>query len=428
MESSPNLVYLNCYNEKKCVNCCDSFHLISIFQEGNFAFLIISLWIVIYVIRYNFYLCQVYGFYDECQRKYGNANAWRYCTDVFDYLTLSAIIDGTVLCVHGGLSPDIRTIDQIRVIERNCEIPHEGPFCDLMWSDPEEIETWAVSPRGAGWLFGSRVTTEFNHINNLDLVCRAHQLVQEGLKYMFQDKGLVTVWSAPNYCYRCGNVASILSFSENMEREVKFFTETEENNQMRGPRTGMELPFVLGAEPLPFSQGFSWGFVACCTVLSKLLNYGGIKFTKLDQVSTFSFPLMSMAESIISRARSEESTRQNMLTEIRGKSILINIQCSRKQVTAKLSSQGNQSQFHASSTTQISLFSPSSRTYTRYQPRVMTDQDNSTSEFILRIGQGIHAPHIKMICEDNLICSRGETIMTGQSKFAKLPPHSPPVY
>ncbi|KAL9316996.1 hypothetical protein ACSQ67_013513 [Phaseolus vulgaris] len=185
---------------------------------------------------------EVYGFYDECQRKYGNANAWRYCTDVFDYLTLSAIIDGTVLCVHGGLSPDIRTIDQIRVVDRNCEIPHEGPFCDLMWSDPEDIETWAVSPRGAGWLFGSRVTSEFNHVNNLDLVCRAHQLVQEGLKYMFQDKGLVTVWSAPNYCYRCGNVASILSFNENMEREVKFFTETE-NNQMRGPRTG--VPYFL---------------------------------------------------------------------------------------------------------------------------------------------------------------------------------------
>jgi len=49
---------------------------------------------------------------------------------------------------------------QIRVIDRNCEIPHEGPFCDLMWSDPEEIDTWAVSPRGAGWLFGTRVTQE----------------------------------------------------------------------------------------------------------------------------------------------------------------------------------------------------------------------------------------------------------------------------
>lgn len=52
------------------------------------------------------------------------------------------------------------TLWQIRVVERNCEIPHEGPFCDLMWSDPEDIETWAVSPRGAGWLFGSRVTSE----------------------------------------------------------------------------------------------------------------------------------------------------------------------------------------------------------------------------------------------------------------------------
>ena len=54
---------------------------------------------------------------------------------------------------------------QIRVIDRVCEIPHEGPFCDLMWSDPEDIETWAVSPRGAGWLFGKKVTAEFNQIN-----------------------------------------------------------------------------------------------------------------------------------------------------------------------------------------------------------------------------------------------------------------------
>jgi diadenosine tetraphosphatase ApaH/serine/threonine PP2A family protein phosphatase len=74
---------------------------------------------------------------------------------------------------------------QVRTIERVCEIPHEGPFCDLMWSDPEDIETWAVSPRGAGWLFGGKVTAEFNNINGLDLICRAHQLVQEGLKYMF---------------------------------------------------------------------------------------------------------------------------------------------------------------------------------------------------------------------------------------------------
>ena len=187
-------------------------------------------------------ITHVYGFYDECQRKYGNANVWRACTEVFDFLTLAAVIDNEVLCVHGGLSPDLRTIDQVRMIDRNCEVPHEGPFCDLMWSDPEEIETWAVSPRGAGWLFGSKVTAEFNHLNGLNLICRAHQLVQEGLKYMFDNK-LATVWSAPNYCYRCGNVAAVLRFDESMDREPKFFNETEENARMMVPRAA--VPYFL---------------------------------------------------------------------------------------------------------------------------------------------------------------------------------------
>jgi len=189
-------------------------------------------------------ITQVYGFFDECQQKYGNANAWKYCTQVFDYLTLAAVIDGKILCVHGGLSPDVKTLDQIRTIPRNQEIPHEGAFCDLMWSDPEDIETWQVSPRGAGWLFGSRVTTEFTRVNRIDLVCRAHQLVQEGYKYHFPDKNLVTVWSAPNYCYRCGNVASILALDGDLNREYRIFNAVAEGDRAVPPRS-MGVPYFL---------------------------------------------------------------------------------------------------------------------------------------------------------------------------------------
>lgn len=99
-------------------------------------------------------ITQVYGFYEECFQKYGNASVWKACCQVFDFMTLGAIIDGRVLCVHGGLSPEIRTLDQVRVVARAQEIPHEGAFCDLVWSDPDDVETWAVSPRGAGKFSG----------------------------------------------------------------------------------------------------------------------------------------------------------------------------------------------------------------------------------------------------------------------------------
>lgn len=67
-------------------------------------------------------ITQVYGFYDECLRKYGSITVWRYCTEIFDYLSLSAIIDGKIFCVHGGLSPSIQTLDQIRTIDRKQEV------------------------------------------------------------------------------------------------------------------------------------------------------------------------------------------------------------------------------------------------------------------------------------------------------------------
>ena len=168
-------------------------------------------------------ITQVYGFYDECMRKYGSINVWRYCTEIFDYLPIGAIIDKKIFCIHGGLSPTIDTIDEIQNIDRKQEVPHDGAMCDLLWSDPDqEQKGFGISPRGAGYLFGGNVVTTFEEINKINLIARAHQLVMEGYKMMFDGK-LVTIWSAPNYCYRCGNMASILKLDDQLERQTIVF-------------------------------------------------------------------------------------------------------------------------------------------------------------------------------------------------------------
>ena len=188
-------------------------------------------------------ICFAYGFYEEITRKYGNANAWEYFTDLFDYLPLAALVEGKIFCVHGGLSPYISTVDQIRLINRKMEIPREGVFCDLMWSDPDDIETWIISCRGAGWIYGWKVVDEFTHINGLELICRAHQLVMEGFKYWFEKKNLCTVWSAPNYCYRCGNKASILKISSDLSRTIDYFDFSPKSTTSTPPKS--LVPYFL---------------------------------------------------------------------------------------------------------------------------------------------------------------------------------------
>lgn len=83
---------------------------------------------------------------------------------------------------------------------------------------------------------------QFVHINNLKLICRAHQLVHEGYKFMFDEK-LVTVWSAPNYCYRCGNIASIMVFKDANTREPKLFRAVPDSERVIPPRT--TTPYFL---------------------------------------------------------------------------------------------------------------------------------------------------------------------------------------
>mmetsp|Transcript_17135 Transcript_17135/g.15467 ORF Transcript_17135/g.15467 Transcript_17135/m.15467 type:complete len:306 (-) Transcript_17135:27-944(-) len=190
-------------------------------------------------------ITQIYGFYEECCRKYGNSNPWKYCVEVFDYLNLAAVVDGKIFCVHGGLSPFLGSLDQIQTLERVQEIPHEGPYCDLMWSDPDDISTWAINPRGAGYLFGWKATSEFNHVNGIELVCRAHQLVMEGYKYHFPDKNLVTVWSVPNYCYRCGNIASILVLDDYLNREFRLFKDVPEPENSEEIQRNNLVPYFM---------------------------------------------------------------------------------------------------------------------------------------------------------------------------------------
>jgi len=186
-------------------------------------------------------ITQVYGFYDECLRKYATPNVWKYFTDLFDYLPLTVLVDDKIFCVHGGLSPVLKSLDDIRALDRFQEVPHDGPICDLIWSDPDDRVGWGVSPRGAGWTFGQGKTEEWNHNNGLILTARAHQLVMEGYQWTHDNK-LITLFSAPNYSYRCGNQAAIMKVHESSldKMDVIPFEAAQRPNE--GPTMGRRTP------------------------------------------------------------------------------------------------------------------------------------------------------------------------------------------
>jgi len=174
--------------------------------------------------------CQ-YGFIVEIKRKYGNEIPWNYFVELFDYLPFAATIEDDILCVHGGISPDLKTLDDMRLIDRVVEIPNRGAYADLLWSDPDErVSNWQMNRRGAGYLYGAKPTREFNHTNGLSLIARAHQLVMEGYKFTFPEESVVTVWSAPNYTYQCGNKAAIMQVSETLERNFEIFEQSTESS------------------------------------------------------------------------------------------------------------------------------------------------------------------------------------------------------
>ncbi|KAF5465953.1 hypothetical protein F2P56_015915 [Juglans regia] len=158
---------------------------------------------------------RIYGFYDECKRRF-NVGIWKIFTDCFNCLPVAALIDGKILCMHGGLSPDLHNLDQIRNFQRPCEVPDTGLLCDILWSDPsKDIQGWRTNDRGVSYIFGADRVTEFLQKHDIDLICRAHQVVEDGYEF-FASKQLVTIFSAPNYCGEFDNAGAIMSIDETL--------------------------------------------------------------------------------------------------------------------------------------------------------------------------------------------------------------------
>ncbi|UJR28887.1 hypothetical protein I4U23_010107 [Adineta vaga] len=158
---------------------------------------------------------RIYGFYDEVKRRY-NVKLWKTFTDCFNCLPIAAIIDEKIFCCHGGLSPDLHSFEQIRRIARPTDIPDTGLLCDLLWSDPDkETSEWGENDRGVSFTFGVEVVTRFLTRHDLDLICRGHQVVEDGYEF-FAKRQLVTIFSAPNYCGEFDNAGGVMSVDENL--------------------------------------------------------------------------------------------------------------------------------------------------------------------------------------------------------------------
>ncbi|CAI4217929.1 unnamed protein product [Parascedosporium putredinis] len=158
---------------------------------------------------------RIYGFYDECKRRY-NIKLWKTFTDCFNCLPIAAIIDEKIFTMHGGLSPDLNSMEQIRRVMRPTDIPDCGLLCDLLWSDPDkDITGWSENDRGVSFTFGPDVVSRFLQKHDMDLICRAHQVVEDGYEF-FSKRQLVTLFSAPNYCGEFDNAGAMMSVDESL--------------------------------------------------------------------------------------------------------------------------------------------------------------------------------------------------------------------
>ena len=158
---------------------------------------------------------RIYGFYDECKNRYSK-RLWKIFSDLFNYLPFAAVIDQKIFCVHGGLSPELNKIEDVKKIFRPTEIPDNGLICDLLNSDPDsEVIEYGENDKGISVVFGEKIVKDFLRNNDLDLIVRGNQVCNNGYEF-FAQKGLITVFSAPVFKGEYNNASGILKIDENL--------------------------------------------------------------------------------------------------------------------------------------------------------------------------------------------------------------------
>jgi serine/threonine-protein phosphatase PP1 catalytic subunit len=181
---------------------------------------------------------KTYGFYDECKRRC-NVKLWKKFNDLFNIFPITAIIKDKILCMHGGLSPDLLNFDLLKKIVRPTEVPDSGLLCDLLWSDPgENIDSWGENERGVSYTFSEKIVEEFLDKYDLDLICRAHQVVENGYEF-FANRQLVTIFSAPNYCGEFDNAGAMMLIDKDLMCTFKILKPITNcsNNCLKRPAT-----------------------------------------------------------------------------------------------------------------------------------------------------------------------------------------------
>uniref|UniRef100_A0AC35TQK3 Serine/threonine-protein phosphatase n=1 Tax=Rhabditophanes sp. KR3021 TaxID=114890 RepID=A0AC35TQK3_9BILA len=169
---------------------------------------------------------RVYGFFEECNRRYKSARLWNAFQDTFNYMPLCGLISGKILCMHGGLSPHLTDLDQLRNLPRPQDPPNPSIGIDLLWSDPDQwVKGWQANTRGVSYVFGQDVVLDMCQKLNIDLVARAHQVVQDGYEF-FSGRKLITLFSCPHYCGQFDNSAATMTVKEDLTCSFQIYRPT----------------------------------------------------------------------------------------------------------------------------------------------------------------------------------------------------------